>query len=396
MPHHFVTIYVGYEGGIILQWILDPPIVVSLKETAKIMLPVTGMLLGLVYVALIYWLQSGLFRLEHTKTLLEDLLISDGKVLLDLLFGASLVSLFAILEIHLLITLSFWVFGIIFFVDLLKVTAERGYVETLFSSKSIPPHFGKNRQFLRKIWNAGWAEWIRIIFLYGVCVVYPIIVSQNTTNLPSLSEKSVVLFIFALTAIALVYVKSLLTQAFDTRKSLERKITTENEQKAMSLDETSAIWSEQKRKLEAMVIEERLKSIGVIQWVENNALVQKESWNSRDLGDTPLLKYKPRIERHGSCGLVIVIPYLKDDQYTREFIFCWSKRILEVIAKSKTEIRRYSLSFFRKEGETKDTHFAMIRAGREEVLRALIQSSTNEDFVRSLPGKYLSSAVAEF
>lgn len=379
-----------------MQWILDPPIVVSLKETAKIMLPVTGMLLGLVYVALIYWLQSGLSRLEHTKTLLEDLLISDGKVLLDLLFGASLVSLFAILEIHLLITLSFWVFGIILFVDLLKVTAERGYVETLFSSKFIPPHFGKNRQFLRKIWNAGWAEWIRIIVLYGVCVVYPIIVSQNTTNLPSLSEKSVILFIFASTAIALVYVKSLLTQAFDTRKSLERKMTTENEQKAMSLDETSAIWSEQKRKLEAMVIEERLKSIGVIRWGENNALVQKESWNSRDLGDTPLLEYKPRIEEHGSCGLVIVIPYLKDDQYTREFIFCWSKRILEVIAESKTEVRRYSLSFFRKEGETKHTHFAMIRAGREEVLRALIQSSTNEDFVRSLSGKYLSSAVAEF
>lgn len=215
-------------------------------------------------------------------------------------------------------------------------------------------------------------------------------------NFPSLSEKSIVLFIFISTAIALVQVRSLLTQAFDSKKTLEREMATENEQKARSLDEKPVIWSEQKRKLETMVVEERLRSIGVIQWVENNALVQKESWNSRDLQDTPMLEYKPRVEEHGSCHLNIIIPYLRDDQHTREFIFYWSKRILEVIAKSKTEVRQYSLSFFRKEGGTKDTHFAMIRAGREEVLKGMSQYSTDEDFVRGLPGKYLSSAVAEF
>ncbi len=177
---------------------------------------------------------------------------------------------------------------------------------------------------------------------------------------------------------------------------LEREMTTENEQKAMSLDKKSAIWGEQKRKRETMVIEERLRCIGVIHWIENNALVQKESWNSRDLQDTPLLKSKPWVKEHGSCHLNIIIPYLRDDQHTRGFIFYWSKRILEVIAKSKTEVRQYSLSFFRKEGGTKDTHFAMIRAGREEVLKGLSQYSTDEDSVRGLPGKYLSSAVAEF
>ena len=381
-----------------LQWIFNPPVpdAVSLKETAKIMLPVTGTLLGLVYIALIYWLQGGLSRLEHTKTLLEDLLIADGKVLLDLLVGVSLVNLFAILQVHQLVVLSFWVFAIIFFIDLLKVTAEQGYVTTLFSSKFIPSHYGKNMQFLRKIWNAGWIGWARLIFLYSICVMYPLAVSQNIGDFPLLSEKSIVLFIFISTAIALVQIRSLLTQAFDTRKSLEREMATENEQKAVSLDEKPVIWSKQKRELETMIIEERLKSVGVVQWIENDALIQKESWNSRDLQDTPLLKHKPWVKEHGSCHLNLIIPYLRDDQHTREFLFCWSKRILEVIAKSKTEARRYSLSFFRKEGGTKDTHFAMIRAGREEVLKGLSQYPTDEDFVRSLPGKYLSSAVAEF
>ena len=305
-------------------------------------------------------------------------------------------NLFAILQVHQLVVLSFWVFAIIFFIDLLKVTAEQGYVTTLFSSKFIPSHYGKNMQFLRKIWNAGWLGWARLIFLYTTCVIYPLAVSQNIGDFPSLSEKSIVLFIFISTAIALVQIRSLLTQAFDTRKSLEREMATENEQKAMSSDEKPVIWSKQKRELEVMIIEERLKSVGVIQWVYNSVLVQKESWNSRNLKNTPLLEYKPSVEEHGSCHLNIIIPYLKDDQHTRDFIFCWSKRILEVVAKSKTEVRQYSLSFFRKEGGPTDTHFAMIRAGRDDVLKGLSQYSNDEDFVRSLPGKYLSSAVAEF
>lgn len=157
-----------------LHWIFNPPVpdAVSLKETAKIMLPVTGTLLGLVYIALIYWLQGGLSRLEYTKTLLEDLLIADGKVLLDLLVGVSLVNLFAILQVHQLVVLSFWVFVIIFFIDLLKVTAEQGYVKTSFSSKFTPSHYGKNMQFLRKIRNAGWLGWTRLIFIPSVLYIH--------------------------------------------------------------------------------------------------------------------------------------------------------------------------------------------------------------------------------
>lgn len=233
-------------------------------------------------------------------------------------------------------------------------------------------------------------------YFYTICVIYPLAVSQNIGDFPSLSEKSIVLFIFISTAIALLQIRSLLTQAFDTRKSLEREMATENEQKAMSLDEKSVIWSKQKRELETMIIEERLKSVGVVQWIENDALIQKASWNSRDLQDTPLLEHKSWAKEHGSCHLNLIIPYLGDDQHTREFIFCWSKRILEVVAKSKTEVRQYSLSFFRKEGGPTNTHFAMIRAGRDDVLKGLSQHSNDEDFVRSLPGKYLSSAVAEF
>lgn len=380
-----------------LQYILNPPVTVSLNETAKIMLPITGTLLGLVFVASIYWLQSGFSRFEYAKTLLEDSLIANVKVLLDLLIGASLVALFAILEIYLLIVLSFWFFGIIFFVDLLKVTAERGYIITTFSSKSIPSKHGKIRELLDKVFNVV-PGWTFLIFGYGICVVYPIVISQNTTSLPALSEKSLVIFMFVSTALVLFQVKSLLTQAFETRKFIERNMQTENEKKAISLDEKSVVWSAERRNIEIKVIEERLKSIEVIHWIDNNILLQKESWNSRDLKNIPVLDSKPMVKEYGKCHLNIIIPYLKDDKHTRDFIFYWAKYILKVVAKSKTEVRQYSLSFFRNEGGTvsTQTHFGMISASREDVLRGLSTHNTDEDFVRSLPGKYLSSAVAEF
>ena len=378
-----------------LQYILNPPVTVSLNETAKIMLPITGTLLGLVFVASIYWLQSGFSRLEYTTTLIEDYFIANIKVLLDLLIGTSLVALFAILEIHLLIVLSFWFFGIIFLIDLLKVTAQRDYIATTFYLKYIPSKHGKIRLFSDKVFNYV-AGWIFLIFGYGTCVVYPIIVSQKTTGLPALSEKSLIIFMFVSTALVLSQVKFLLTQAFKIRKDIERMMQTENEKKATLLDEKPIVWSTEKRNIEIMIIEERLKSIEVIQWIDNNILFQKESWNSRDLKNIPVLNYKPRVEEHGKCHLEIIIPYLQDDKHTRDFIFRWSKEILEVIAKSKTGVRQYSMSFFRNEGGAALTHFGMIRASREDVLRGLSTYYTDEEFVRGLPGKYLASAVAEF
>jgi hypothetical protein len=96
--------------------ILNPTILdsINLNDLGKIMLPVTGTLLGLVYAALIYWLQKGFSRLEHTRTLLEDLLVANGKILLDLLVGASVVSLFAIIGSIKLISVAFWIFAIVF------------------------------------------------------------------------------------------------------------------------------------------------------------------------------------------------------------------------------------------------------------------------------------------
>lgn len=91
-------------------------------------------------------------------------------------------------------------------------------------------------------------------------------------------------------------------------------------------------YREEEEQIENFSLDEELR---VLDGKDLHDLVQKESWNSRDLQDTPLLDHKTWVKEHGSCHLNLIIPDLKDDQHTREFIFYWSKRILEAIAKSK-------------------------------------------------------------
>ncbi len=376
--------------------IANPNITLSLKETGSIMLPITGTLLGLVYAAFIYWLQGGFSKLEFTKTLLEDLMIADARVLLDLLIGASAISLFAVFETTTLVSVGFWIFAIVLIKDLLKAVAEQGYIITLFSTKYIPAEFGRFRQFLRKLRNAGVANWIRPVFLIFITVIYPVWLTFKVNPSWVVSNKSAIIFIYLTSAVSLLQIKSLLTVAFEVRKQLEKSMMTENETKAMQLEDKMITWSDKKIQLEQRIINERLLSIGILPYSKNKDLQVKHKWSSRDLNDKPVINGEPWIKEHGALHINIIIPYLENDHLTREFIFRWTKCILEVLAISKTEIRQYGLSFYRREIGESDTHFALIRANRDEVLKAVSSKLEGKDFVKNLSGRYLADAVAEF
>lgn len=391
-----VEIAIGKGDLSVLSFVSNPTISLTIKETGIIMLPVTGTLLGLVYAALIYWLQGGLSKLEYSKTLLEDLMIADAKILLDLLIGSSILSLFAIFETRTLMDISFWLFVLFFTRDLLNLVAEQGYITTLFSKKFIPAKYGPFRQYLRKLKNAGLAGWLRPLFLITIVVIYPICISIQLGSLWSISSKSIILFIFLSCALALLQTKSLLTQAFDVKKNLERELMKENEEKATKVEDKTITWTDKKRKVEQKIISERLESIGVVSFMEVPQLIRKDKWTSRDLDEKPVLDGIPLIKDHGSLHLNITIPYLTSDIETREFIFMWTQLILQTLAASKTEVSHYSLSFFRKDPKSPGTHFGIIRASRNEVNKALSQHMKGEDFIRSLSGRYLTEAVAEF
>ena len=359
------------------------------------MLPVTGTLLGLVYAGLIYWFQGPLDRLQHSRGLLEDILASHGKVLLDFLVGASLLALFAYFDLRVLSSLAFWAFAILVTRDLLRVTADRGYFVTVFSTKFVPGGYGSIRSFLRKLRNAGPANWWGALAPFVLTVAYPLWINSRTGFAWMLSDQAVSATLLTTTAFSLLHIRWLLAEAIDARKTIEKRLPSANDERIQQLDKPEIVWDQTKRGIEAQIIRERLNSIGLSEWSEIDELAGNPEWDSTMLGGAPVLNGPPWVKEDGSCHFNICVPNFGTDKETRECIFLWARRILAAVAESRSAVSRYSLSFFRRDSPTDNPHFAMIRAARSDVLRALEKPHlSNREFVQSMPGRYFSLGVA--
>lgn len=207
-----------------LAQIRDPNFTFTVRDLGSFLLPVTASLLGLVYAGLIYWFQGALEKLTHSRTFLEDILAAHGKVLLDFLAFASLLSLFAYFDLRLLGSITFWAFATIVTVDLLRVTAERGYLVTLFSDKSIPEGYGKFRAFFRKIRNAGPVHWWAAGAPLLLTVVYPVWVNSKGGFQWTLSDRALSITLLTTTGLSLLHVRSLLLEAIEARKAFAERL----------------------------------------------------------------------------------------------------------------------------------------------------------------------------
>ena len=237
-----------------------------MRELSSFLLPVTGTLLGLVYAGLIYWFQGALGRLQYSRAFLEDILAAHGKVLRDLLVGASLLALFTYFDLTLLTSVSFWGFTTLVTLDLLGVTAERGYFATISSTKFIPGGYGPVRSFLRKLRNAGPTNWWAALAPFALTVAYPVWINSRTGFAWVLSAQAVTVTLLMVTAISLLQIRSLLVEAIHVRKAIEKRLQSSNDERIQQLDPPELVWDRTKQDLERKIVRERLDSIGLRDW----------------------------------------------------------------------------------------------------------------------------------
>lgn len=377
----------------IFSQISDPKLPFVLRDLSSIILPLTGTLLGLVYAGLIYWFQGALEQLKYSRTFLEDILAAHGKVLLDLLVGASMLSLFSYFDLRLLASIAFWIFAVVVALDLLRLTAERGDFATMFSRKFIPSRYGEFRAFGRKIRNAGMAYWWGAGVPFLLTIVYPIWVNSQDGFRWLLSDGALSVVLLTTTGLSLLQIRSLLLEAIDARKSIAKYLETADQERIEKLEEPETSWDEPKKKIEREIILERLKSIGLKDSIETEEWVGTTSWDSTMI-TTPVLMDPPIIHGDGSCQINVYVPHFGSDDETRECILTWSRKMFEAMAKSKSSVSRYRLSFFRKDDQEDSPHFAIIRATRAIILRNIDRDLSDRDFIRKMPGCYFSSGIA--
>lgn len=378
----------------LLAGLRSPTLPVDLRNLSKVILPVSGTLLGLVYAGLIYWFQGALDRLTYTSKLLEDIVSINGKVLLDLLVGVSLVSLFGIFELEQFAAVAFWFFAFFVTIDVIRATAEHGYLITISTSKYIPKGYGQIRAFLRKLRNAGPLHWFRDAVVLLLTIGYPIWIGSEGGLSWNLSSNSLAVFLLVSLAIGLIRIRSLLLEALEVRKQLKDRLTNANQNQANRLEEPEEKWDEKKRTIEREIVNERLERLDVKEAFEADELDGAMEWSSRDIEDTPVLKAPPWIKENGSCHLNLYVPYYSSARRTRVFIIRWSRKIITELVQSKSEVHYYSLSWFRKEDDS-DSHFAMIRTTKADALSAVESAEEDREFLRELSGIFVDNAIVE-
>lgn len=368
----------------------------SLTELGNVLLPVNGTLLGLVYAGLIYWLDGGLSKLEFTRSILEDSLIADGKVLLDLLVGASIISLFAVIDSRGLASISFWIFAIAFSIDLLKSISEHGYIKTIFGSATIssqaPPFF----QFIAKLRNAGYVGLFRFLFFAVPILLLPILINLNTGSFWVLSDASIKIHIIIVTIFALIQVRSLLTQAFEVRKQLNQQTSSSNVNSAVTLSDDKEVWSKEQITLEKTLLQELLESANIYTVYTREDLLEKPDWTSRDLNpeQAPILKWQPNPGKHGNYHMNLVIPYLENNKMTRDYIFAWTRHIFILLAKSNTSAPTFAVSFYRKD-EYGEDHLALFRGVKSTINSKKDKVQSDLEFIKLFKGRFITEEIAE-
>lgn len=358
-----------------------------LADFLQLVLPLSGVLLGLVFAGLTFLLETGIKSLEYTRDLVREVFTRYAKIILRLLTYVTIVSLFALENFNSLIVASFFIFTILFIKSALDYVSYAGYIETMFSSKFIPTGYSKTRQYFRKIRNAGLKPWVRLgpaIFLINVLPLY----WMYKTRSYQLSNEGIYLSLFAALVLVVIELPSLITQTFDIQKQIAKKREEKNLEKAEALEdlEEGEAFSKEQIEIQSSIAKENIKQLGIRTIYELGI----EDVNWQETGN-PVLQYEPIVNEYGTLHLNLILPELEGrPQRLREMIIEWVEKIMKSFQDWDTDILDIALSFWSFDGKT---HLAIFR-GRPAEIENII-SFNGRDFVKKLRNKYLTSLVSE-
>ena len=156
---------------------------------------VAGILFGLTFAALTYVLQNGFKSFKFSRIMFLKLYLLFSRIILvslSYLIIAPFYNLYysELIDLNIIIYI---VFSGLFIKTVLDYHAYRGYIETLFSHKLVPQHYGRGRAYFRKISNLGFFSIIILILQIFILVFYPVINSYINNKNALVNESTFVI-----------------------------------------------------------------------------------------------------------------------------------------------------------------------------------------------------------
>lgn len=384
--------------------IANPQFPLSFANLGNILLPISGTILGLVYAGMTYWLRTVGSQFEYAADLLEDIIRSYAKVLIDLLVGVSLISFFGILESTVWASVAFWVVSFLLLRDLLFLLAQEGLSTTLSSKKFIPEQYGRVKSFFRKILNCRFTQLINFSnFMVFASIGYPLFLTWSHNSLTwHLTAQSGSTFLIIAFVAGIWELRHLLVRGLDLKKNitdqLQQKSQREAERSAEQMDEPELEWGEDKRNIQRNIIKNSLEKIGIKNLDGEMDLDHPEGWSSHDLKDKPAIDSPPWVKKTGSCVLDLITPYHPKSDEAREYILAWTCKTMKAMATSKSDVHYYTVIFRRRNSDdfTDETYLAQMKAKGNKIRSGIEEDLKCEELIKEYVQVFLDEPVADY
>src|ERR1051325_25054 len=211
-----------------LENFLTPPSLNDYSDYFKTLLSISGVLLGLIFTALLFVIQSGFSSFKFSRRMFLEQYVVFGNNLLTTLSYLTLMPLGALYlgSQRIFLSVIYAAFALIFTKTFLDVYKQRGYIHTLFSTASVPAHYGKFRSYFRYIRNLGLHYVFFMVLWLAMLWVYPIVISYYESRRLILTAKGLFYSTLILLAYSVIQITYFIPQFFKlSNLELEHKIS---------------------------------------------------------------------------------------------------------------------------------------------------------------------------
>lgn len=360
--------YVG-----ILKSSLNPAPLNDYPDYFKTLLSISGVLLGLSFTALLFVIQSGFSSFKFSRRMFLEQYVAFGNNLLTTL---SYLTLMPLGELYLgskRIFLSgiYYAFALVFVKTFLDIYKQRGYIRTLFSTASVPAHYGKLRSYFRYIRNLGLYYAFIIVLWLAVLWIYPIAISYHERGTPVLTSKGLFYSTLILLTYAVLQIVFFIPQFFKlSNLELEHKVPLTNDP---SEGENSNIdYVKEKAALRAYLLDHGIKEL------DNEVSFLDGEIFLNFLGDnnTHEAWFNVNIEVNNNSVFEV-----------RNEVLDYSYKLFKLLNNTLIDINSFVLSYHIRMGGERDTRNIFFRVTRPELKEIVAMTKNPRSAVLSTKNK---------